>query len=101
MLSEKETRAEDEKKKLASPSRAFLIQVRGIYLVGKPKHEDLMIHVLPTRTSLRKGGHKTFISPRAYIEGENSEFFQVPGLLYREKAMYDDLRLASLSSSLF
>ena len=32
-------------------------------------------------------GIKIFPSPRANIKGESSEFFEVPGPLYREKAI--------------
>ena len=55
----------------------------------------IMFHVFQTHTSFRGEGLGVFPSPGAYIEGESSEFFQVPGSLCREKAIYDS-HLASL-----
>ena len=37
--------------------------------------------------SLYGGEVEFFPSPRVYIEGENSEFFQVPGSLHKERAI--------------
>jgi len=84
--------------------------------LSKPKNKD---HV--TCLSNHVSRLLIFLSLRVYIKGklgiflkslrlyrgakliwvESSEFFQVPGHLYREKAIQDDSHLASLGASLF
>mgnify|MGYP000853972322 CR=1 FL=1 len=69
----------------SSSFEAFLIRVRGMYLVAKPNNED----------------HVSCLADSHLAEMVSSEFLQVPGSLYREKAIYNDWILVALAVSHF
>ena len=53
----------------------------------------IMFHVLPTRTSLKGGGHGIFVSPRAYIGGGVEIFSKSEGLYKGRKLVADVVAL--------
>ena len=68
--------------KLDQPSSfgAFLIRVRGMYLLAKPKMK-IMFYVLSILFSLKGGGGlEIFLSTRACIRGKAQNFFEPQGL---------------------
>ena len=84
---------------LCSVLRSFKSQSLCIGTVGEVQN-------FSKSHSLYGGKFGNFPSPRGYIEGQslyggNMEFFQVPGSLYRERGIYDDLHRASISALLF